>query len=62
MNNLRKVKEAIRELAFEEKIDKLCYQVEEYLSYLGNITWQKYDEKYVKGYHKKTWRNLLWFM
>ena len=54
MNNLRKVKEAIRELAFEEKIDKLCYQVEEYLSYLGNITWQKYDEKYVKGYHKKT--------
>ena len=50
MNNLRKVKEAIRELAFEEKIDKLCYQVEEYLSYLGNITWQKYDEKYVKGY------------
>ena len=27
---------------------------QEYLSYLGNITWQKYDEKYVKGYHKKT--------
>ena len=48
--DVSKIKEAIRELAFEGKIDKLCYQVEEYLSYLGNITWQKYDEKYVKGY------------
>ena len=52
--DVSKIKEAIRELAYEGKIDKLCYQVEEYLSYLGNITWQKYDEKYVKGYHKKT--------
>ena len=48
--DISKIKEAIRELAFEGKIDKLCFQVEEYLSYLGNITWQKYDEKYVKGY------------
>ena len=52
--DVSKIKEAIRELAYEGKIDKLCYQVEEYLRYLGNITWQKYDEKYVKGYHKKT--------
>ena len=48
--DISKIKEAIRELAFEGKIDKLCFQVEEYLSYLCNITWQKYDEKYVKGY------------
>ena len=48
--DVSKIKEAIRELAYEGKIDKLCYQVEEYLRYLGNITWQKYDEKYVKGY------------
>ena len=48
--DVSKIKEAIRELAYEGKIDKICYQVEEYLSYLGNITWQKYDEKYVKGY------------
>ena len=37
MNNLRKVKEAIRELAFEEKIDKLCYQVEEYGYFLFRV-------------------------
>ena len=48
--DVSKIKEAIRELAYEGKIEKICYQVEEYLSYLGNITWQKYDEKYVKGY------------
>ena len=28
----------------------LCKLVEDYLSYVGNIAWQRYDEKYVKGY------------
>ena len=42
--------EAIQQLALEGKIDKLCLLVQEYLSYLGNITWQRFDEKYVKSY------------
>lgn len=45
-----KIKEAIRQIALEGKIEKLCKLVEEYLSYVGNIAWQRYDEKYVKGY------------
>ena len=45
-----KVDEAIDQIALEGKIDKLCVLVEEYLSYIGNISWQKYDEKYVKSY------------
>ncbi len=48
--DISEVKEAIRELALEGKIEKLCKIVEEYLSYVGNIAWQKYDEKYVKAY------------
>ena len=42
--------EAIQQLALEGKIDRLCMLVQEYLSYLGNITWQRFDEKYVKSY------------
>ena len=42
--------EAIQQLALEGKIDRLCLLVQEYLSYLGNITWQRFDEKYVKSY------------
>ena len=45
-----KIREATNELAKEGKITKLCKIVEEYLSYLGNITWQRFDEKYIKGY------------
>ena len=41
---------AILQLAEEGKIEKLCLLVEEYLSYIGNISWQRYDEKYVKSY------------
>lgn len=48
--DITKIRESIRELALEGKIDKLCKLVEEYLSYIGNISWQRYDEKYVKGY------------
>ena len=48
--NETKVEEAITELALDGKINKLCEIVEEYLSYIGNIAWQKYDEKYVKSY------------
>ena len=46
----RQMEEAIQQLALEGKIDKLCLLVEEYLSYLGNISWQRFDEKYVKSY------------
>ena len=46
----RKMEEAILQLAEEGKIDKLCLLVEEYLSYVGNISWQRFDEKYVKSY------------
>ena len=46
----KQMEEAIQQLAEEGKIDKLCLLVEEYLSYLGNITWQRFDEKYVKSY------------
>ena len=45
-----KIREASHELALEGKIDKLCKIVEDYLRDLGNITWQRYDEKYVKSY------------
>ena len=48
--NAKQMEEAIQQLAEEGKIDKLCLLVEEYLSYLGNITWQRFDEKYVKSY------------
>ena len=48
--NETKVEEAITELALDGKINKLCEIVEEYLSCIGNIAWQKYDEKYVKSY------------
>ena len=46
----QQMEEAIQQLAEEGKIEKLCLLVEEYLSYLGNITWQRFDEKYVKSY------------
>ena len=46
----KQMEEAIQQLAEEGKIDKLCLLVVEYLSYLGNITWQRFDEKYVKSY------------
>ena len=45
-----KIQEAVHELALEGKIDKLCKIVEDYLRDLGNISWQHYDEKYVKSY------------
>ena len=45
-----KMKDAVREIALEGKIEKLCKLVEEYLSYIGNIAWQRYDEKYIKSY------------
>ncbi len=45
-----KIREASHELALEGKIDKLCKIVEDYLRDLGNISWQRYDEKYVKSY------------
>lgn len=48
--DISQIKDAIRQLSLEGKIDKLCKLVEEYLSYVGNIAWQKYDEKYVKAY------------
>ena len=48
--DMKKIEDSIEELALEGKIAKLCKLVEEYLGYLGNITWQRYDEKYVKGY------------
>ena len=44
------MEDAIQELALDGKIDKLCLLVEHYLSYLGNISWQRFDEKYVKSY------------
>ena len=46
----RQKEDAIQQLAEEGKIDKLCLLVEEYLSYIGNISWQRFDEKYVKSY------------
>ena len=46
----RQMEDAILQLAEEGKIDKLCLLVEEYLSYIGNISWQRFDEKYVKSY------------
>ena len=45
-----KIQEAVHEIALEGKINKLCKIVEEYLRDLGNISWQRYDEKYVKSY------------
>lgn len=48
--DITKIRELIIELALEGKIDKLCKLVEDYLSYIGNIARQRYDEKYVKGY------------
>jgi len=48
--DITKINTAIEELALEGKINKLCGIVQEYLSYIGNISWQRYDEKYVKGY------------
>ena len=45
-----KIREAVHEIALEGKIDKLCKIVEDYLRDLGNISWQRYDEKYVKSY------------
>ena len=48
--NITKIQEATLELGFEGKIDKICKIVEEYLSYVGNISWQQYDEKYVQSY------------
>ena len=48
--NTTKIQEAALELAFEGKINKICNIVEEYLSYVGNIAWQRYDEKYVQSY------------
>ena len=48
--NTTKIQEAALELAFEGKINKICNIVEEYLSYVGNISWQRYDEKYVQSY------------
>ena len=48
--NTTKIQESALELAFEGKINKICSIVEEYLSYLGNISWQRYDEKYVQSY------------
>ena len=45
-----KIQEAVHEIALEGKIDKLCKIVEDYLRDLGNISWQRYDEKYVKSY------------
>ena len=48
--NITKIQEAALELGFEGKINKICKIVEEYLSYVGNISWQRYDEKYVQSY------------
>ena len=48
--NITKIQEAALELGFEGKINKICKIVEEYLSYIGNISWQRYDEKYVQSY------------
>ena len=48
--NITKIQEAALELGFEGKINKICKIVEEYLSYVGNIGWQRYDEKYVQSY------------
>ena len=48
--DMENIQNAVKEIALEGKIDKLCKLVEDYLSYLGNISWQRYDEKYVKGY------------
>ena len=48
--NITKIQEAALELGLEGKINKICKIVEEYLSYVGNISWQRYDEKYVQSY------------
>ena len=48
--DISKIQEATHEIALEGKIDKLCKIVENYLKDLGNISWQKYDEKYVQSY------------
>ena len=48
--NITKIQEAALELGFEGKINQICNIVEEYLSYVGNISWQRYDEKYVQSY------------
>lgn len=42
--------EVIMEFAKEGKIDKLCQLTEKYLSYEGNISFERYDEKYIKSY------------
>ena len=48
--NIQKVREAALQIGKEGKIDKICMLVEEYLRDLGNISWQRYDEKYVQSY------------
>ena len=48
--DITKIQKAELELGFEGKIDQICKIVEEYLSYVGNISWQRYDEKYVQSY------------
>ena len=48
--DISEIQEATHEIALEGKIDKLCKIVENYLKDLGNISWQKYDEKYVQSY------------
>ena len=45
-----KIQEAVHEIALKGKINKICKIVEDYLRDLGNISWQRYDEKYVKSY------------
>ena len=57
----RQMEDAILQLAEEGKIDKLCLLVEEYLSYIGNISWQRFDEKYVKSYMHAILFNTLIF-
>lgn len=46
----QKIQDSTYELALEEKINKLCKVVEDYIRDIGNIAWQKYDEKYVQSY------------
>ena len=48
--DIGKIQQAAKELALDGKINKLCEMIEEYLKDLGNISWQRYDEKYVQSY------------
>ena len=48
--DITKIQKAELELGLEGKINQICKIVEEYLSYVGNISWQRYDEKYVQSY------------